>query len=177
MPNIEAEIRSFITKEQYQQLLDYFNKNAKLKMDDFQETFYFDTRQDLRIQRNKFFSKIWLKKGAIHDQAREEIEVKLDRDQFPQLKQLFQAIGYKIKIKWFRQRHEYDWQGITVDIDNTKGYGHIIELEKICTEPEKDTVLNDLKNKLKELNIELTPRQKFEKKFKHYQENWQELTK
>ena len=60
--NIEVEVRSFISKEQYEQLLKFFKKNAKLIKEDYQETFYFDSDQDLRIQRNKFFSKIWLKK-------------------------------------------------------------------------------------------------------------------
>lgn len=176
MANIEAEIRSFITKEQYEQLLKYFNKNAKLKMEDYQETFYFDAKEDLRIQRNNYFAKIWMKKGKIHDEAREEIEIKFDRNKFAKLEQLFTGLGYKIKIKWFRKRHEYDWDGITVDIDYTKGYGYIIELEKLCSAKEKEAALTDLKNRLKKLNIELTPRQEFEKKFTHYEDNWQKLT-
>lgn len=177
MQNIEAEIRSFITKEQYNQLLEYFNKNAKLKMEDYQETFYFDAPEDLRIQRNNFFAKIWMKKGKIHDEAREEIEIKFDRNEFAKLEQLFKALNYKIKIKWFRKRHEFDWDGITVDIDYTKGYGYIIELEKLCSAEQKETVLNDLKNSLSELNIELTLREEFEKKFKYYEANWEKLTK
>ena len=176
MNNIEAEIRSFITKEQYEKLLEYFNKNAQLKMEDYQKTFYFDAPEDLRIQRNNFFSKIWLKKGKIHDETREETEIKFDRNEFGKLQQLFTVLGYKIKIKWFRQRHEFDWDGITADIDYTKGYGYIIELEKLCSEEQKEKVLNELKSKLKELSVELTRREEFEKKFKHYEKNWQKLT-
>jgi uncharacterized protein YjbK len=41
MNNIEAEIRSFISKEQYDSLLDFFKTNAKFLKEDFQETFYF----------------------------------------------------------------------------------------------------------------------------------------
>lgn len=63
MKNIEVEVRSFISKEQYEKLLDFFKKNSDvLKENDDQETFYFDSGQDLRIQRNNFFSKIWLKR-------------------------------------------------------------------------------------------------------------------
>ena len=76
---MEVEIRSFISKEQYDQLLEFFNKNAEPHNEDYQETFYFDCNEDLRIQRNNNFSKIWLKKGKIHEDFREEIEIKFER--------------------------------------------------------------------------------------------------
>ena len=44
--NIEVEARSFITKEKYEEFLDFFNKNAKFVKEDYQETFYFDSEQD-----------------------------------------------------------------------------------------------------------------------------------
>ncbi|MFQ6010273.1 MAG: hypothetical protein ACE5J7_04105, partial [Candidatus Aenigmatarchaeota archaeon] len=67
MENIEVELRSFISKEQYERLLEFFRQNAKLVKEDYQETYYFDTEEDLRIQRSRSFSKIWLKKGRIPD--------------------------------------------------------------------------------------------------------------
>jgi predicted adenylyl cyclase CyaB len=124
---------------------------------DFQETYYFDTEQDLRIQRSKSYSKIWLKKGKIHDEFREEIEVKFAREDFEKIEKIFLEIGFKIKIKWLRKRNEFRWDGIKVCVDCTKGYGYIIELEKLCEEGEKERTLEFLKQKLKELKIELTP--------------------
>ncbi|MDD2388097.1 MAG: hypothetical protein PHP52_15090 [Bacteroidales bacterium] len=56
--NIEAELRSFISEEKYNELLDFFKKEASLIKEDYQETFYFDCDEDLRIQKNNFFSKI-----------------------------------------------------------------------------------------------------------------------
>jgi uncharacterized protein YjbK len=46
---IEVEIRSFITEEQYDNLLNFFKKNAKFVKEDEQETYYFESEQDLRI--------------------------------------------------------------------------------------------------------------------------------
>ena len=46
----------------------------------------------------------------------------------------------------------------------------------MSNEQEKEEVYNFLKNKLKELNIELTPKEEFDKKFQHYKKNWRELT-
>ena len=97
--NIEVEIRSFISKEKFNDLLDFFKKNASLIKEDYQETFYFDCDQDLRIQRNNFFSKICLKKGNIHDNYREEIEIKFDLDEFEKIEKLFLSLGYNVEIK------------------------------------------------------------------------------
>src|SRR3989339_693806 len=126
---IETEIRSFISKEKFDELLDFFKKNASLEKEDYQETFYFDCDEDLRIQRNNFFSKIWMKKGQIHDDYREEIEIKFDRD----------------------------------------------ELEKMCTEDIKIKEFKNLEQKLESLNVEITPKEEFNKKFLYYKENWKSL--
>jgi len=100
--NTEVEIRSFISRNQYNELLKFFKKEGKFVNEDYQETYYFDSKEDLRIQRNKFFSKIWLKKGKIHDDHREEIEIKFDREQFKDLERLFLSLGFGVEIKWFR---------------------------------------------------------------------------
>jgi predicted adenylyl cyclase CyaB len=176
MKNIEVEIRSFISKEQFDKLLEFLRKNAKFLKEDYQETHYLDSKEDLRIQRNNFFSKIWMKKGKIHDESREEIEIKFPKEDFEKLAKLFSSVGLNAKIKWFRDRKEFEWNGITVDLDYTKGYGYIIELEKMCSEEEKGQVIEFLKTKLKSLNIPLTPKEEFDKRFKHYEENWKTLT-
>ena len=173
--NIEVEIRSFISKEKFNDLLDFFKKNASLIKEDYQETFYFDCDQDLRIQRNNFFSKICLKKGNIHDNYREEIEIKFDRDEFEKLEKLFLSLGYNVEIKWFRKRFEFKWDDIKVCLDYTKGYGYIIELEKICSEKTKELEFERLKQKLKSLGIEITPKEEFNKKFLYYKKNWRSL--
>ncbi|OGF27492.1 hypothetical protein A2331_00840 [Candidatus Falkowbacteria bacterium RIFOXYB2_FULL_34_18] len=172
---IETEIRSFISKEKFDELLDFFKKNASLEKEDYQETFYFDCDEDLRIQRNNFFSKIWMKKGQIHDDYREEIEIKFDRDEFENLEKLFIYLGYNIEIKWFRKRFEFKWNDITVCLDFTKGYGYIIELEKMCTEDIKIKEFKNLEQKLESLNVEITPKEEFNKKFLYYKENWKSL--
>jgi predicted adenylyl cyclase CyaB len=176
MNNIETEIRSFISKEQYEKLLNFFKQNAKLLKEDYQETFYFDCEQDLRIQKNDFYSKIWMKKGKIHDEHREELEIKFDKDEFEKLEKLFLSLGMNVQIKWFRKRFEFQWEDITVCLDYTKGYGYIIELEKMTTEEEKEKEYENLKIKLEELNVKITSKEEFNKQFTYYKENWKTLT-
>lgn len=177
MSNYEIEIRSFISEDKYKELIEFFRINGEFVNEDYQETYYFDTKEDLRIQKNNFFSKIWMKKGKIHDEHREEIEIRFEKDDFEKLEKIFLAADINVQIKWFRNRHTFKWQGINVMIDYTKGYGYIIELEKMSDEENKATVLEELKNKLNSLNIVLTPKEEFDRKFKDYKEKWRELTK
>jgi len=172
---IEVEIRSFISEEKYRELLEFFSKEGKVLNEDEQVTYYFDCDEDLRIQKNKFFSKIWLKKGKIHDDQREEIEVRFDRDKFDELERLFLSLGMGVEIKWFRKRHAFEWQGVKVSVDYTKGYGYIVEFERMAEEENKDSVLAELKQKFEGLGISLTPKEEFNEKYEYYKKNWREL--
>lgn len=176
MKNIEVEIRSFITKDKYDELLLFFKEHSEFIKEDYQETFYFDCEQDLRIQKNNFYSKIWMKKGKIHDDCREEIEIKFEKDEFENLEKLFVNMGLNVEIKWFRNRIEFKWDDVVVCLDDTKGYGYIIELEKMCSEEEKDKEYLLLKNKLESLKVEISLKREFNERFNFYKENWKKLT-
>ena len=176
MKKIVIEIRSFFTQEKYHELLDYFKKEVDFLGEENQKTYYFDTPEDLRIQKNDNYSKIWMKKGKLHDDHREEIEIKFDTEQFKELEKLFLGLGFEVEIKWFRKRNSFKWQGVDVAIDYTKGYGYIIEFEKMSDKEGEEKTLKFLKDKFKGLNISLTPRDKFDEKFENYKKNWRELT-
>jgi len=174
--NIECEVRSFLTEKQYKDLLIRLKKSANFLGEDEQVNHYFDSKQDLRIQRNKIYSKIWLKKGAMHDEHREEIEIKINREDFEKAEQIFLALGYKVEIKWFRKRFSFKWADINVELDYTKGYGYILELEKMTSENKKEETIKHLKEKLQELGIPLTPKAEFDEKYAYYKQNWRQLT-
>lgn len=175
--NIEVEVRSFISEEKYFGLIDFFKENAKLIKEDSQETHYFDCEQDLRIQKNNFASKIWMKKGKIHDDFREEIEIVTDKNDFEKLKKLFENLNHNIEITWLRERKQFDWDGIKVCLDFTEGYGHILELENMGSEENKDKILEELNQKLNELNIEQSTKEEFDEKYQYYRKNWRNLIK
>lgn len=175
MSNIEVEVRAFITQSQYKTLVKFFEKNAKLLKKDNQETIYFDCKEDLRIQKNDYYSKIWMKKGKLHDDSREEVEIVTEKDSFDDLLNLFTTLGYKEEIKWLRKRLEFKWKGITVDIDYTKGYGYIIELEKLTKESDKEKAIQLLRQRLQEIGIEETSKQIFDEAYSSYKKNWRSL--
>lgn len=172
---IECEVRSFLTDEQYQTLRDFFSREATFLGEDEQVTYYFDAEQDLRIQQNTQYAKIWLKKGALHDESREEIEVHVPREQFETLHQLFLALGYNVSIQWFRKRLSFQWNDIEVALDDTKGYGRILEIEKRTTPEDADATTVYLKQQLTKLDIPITTREVFDERYAYYKEHWREL--
>lgn len=172
---IEVEIKSFITKDQYDSLLEFFHNNSTFTNTQNQDTFYFKGKNDFRIKKDENSATIVLKKGIIHDEKREELEVNVPKEDFEKLEQLFLALGHVVDIQWKRKRHNFQWCGINVSVDHTLGYGYILELEKMSSDENKEENLLFLKEKLQELNVELTQRSVFEKKFSDYKMNWKEL--
>ncbi|MFH1589411.1 MAG: CYTH domain-containing protein [archaeon] len=174
--NIEVEIRTFITKEKYEELLKFFKKEGEFLYKDDQESHYFDCEEDLRMQKNNFGAKIWMKKGVILDEQREEFEVNIKKEDFETTGKIFSVLGYNVQIKWFRKRNAFKWQGLEVMVDYSKGFGYVLELEKMSDEKNKEENLRLLKQKMKELDIEITPREEFQKHYDYYKENWRKLT-
>ncbi|MEK6936906.1 MAG: CYTH domain-containing protein, partial [Nanoarchaeota archaeon] len=82
MKHIEVELRSLISKEKYNELLNFFKKLNLQFTEDFHETFYFDTKDHLRIYRTNKEAVLLFKKGRIHDEIKEEIEIKFKREEF-----------------------------------------------------------------------------------------------
>jgi len=172
---LEVEVRSFITKSQYNSFLKFFKKKGKFLNRENQTTYYFSGSHDLRIQKNDNFAKLWLKGGKIHDKYREDIEVKCDKEDFEKLESLLVMMGFQVKIKWFRKRNNFLWEGTKVSVDFTRGYGYIIEFEKIVPSIKKEKTYKLLLEKAKDLGIMVTKREEFDKKFNYYKNNWKRL--
>lgn len=175
MENIEVELRSFITPDVYTRLLDFFHAHARFLSEDNQITYYFTGPHDLRIQKNDHYAKIWMKKWNLHDEAREEIEIKFEIDDFDKLKVLFLTLGYDIEIIWLRKRIQFSREGIEVSLDDTKWYGMILELEILTNEEGQPSALERLQEKFKELEIDITSKEEFNKQYELYKNNWKSM--
>jgi predicted adenylyl cyclase CyaB len=178
MKNIEIEARSFITASQYKNLEAKLNKIAKFLGGINEETVYCGEER-MRIRRDDDYSWLILKSGKIHDDFRNEIKIQFKRSDFEKLKEMFKKLGFNIDVVWFRKRKVYNWRGTKVFLDDTKGYGKIIELEKIGRFGKEEVIHihRELENKLKSLGIKITPKKVFEEKFKYYKNNWRKILK
>lgn len=173
--NKEVELRSFIGDADYTRLVDYFRTHAQPQGVDDQVTHYLDVPQDVRIQSNSSYAKIWYKGGKLHDESREEVEIKFAREDFGKMEKILAALGLGVKIKWFRKRLSYDWDGVSVALDDTRGYGKILELEIVTDEAGEGGALERLRGKMAELGVAITPREEFERRFKEYEKDWRNM--
>ncbi len=171
----EVEIRSFITEDDYQRLLERMKKEGEDGGKEKQVTIYFSGENDLRIQKSEESAKIWMKDGEIHEKAREEIEITIHKNEFEAVRRLFEALGHEVDIKWYRKRHRFHWDGLKVCIDHTPGYGRIVEVEKLTDEDGQEEALEEVKRALEKLGVEETPREKFDQRYRNYRKKWQDI--
>ena len=175
--NIEVEIRSFIDDKQYNNLLLKLKIDAEFIKEIDEETIYFSGDKDLRLRNNKKEAFMILKGGNIHDDHREELEVKFNIADFDNMQKLLECLGHKIEIKWFRRRLEFRKDDIKILLDRTKGYGNIIELEKMVQSGEEENVHIKLEKRLKKLGIKISTKKEFNYAFEYYKKNWKNLIK
>ena len=175
---IEVEKRSFITKEKYEDIIVKLKKDNVDMEETNQITYYLKGDTDFRIMFPNDFTKMWLKKGNLHDDAREEMEVKVDNQYKEDLIKMLSALNYEVEIKWFRKRIEATYNSYYLTLDYSIGYGYIIEIEKLVEdEKEIDDVKQELESTLKALGVEITPKEEFNIKYQDYKLNWNSYTK
>ena len=171
-PMIEVELRSFVTQEEYARLHELLAREGELLEKTHQETWYFDRDSNLRLVRGDQKGKICLKKGLTHDEGREEIEIPLAREDVDKAHDLLKALGHEVVVLWLRDRRRYMWQGIDVALDNTKGYGMILELELLVPPEEEAAAKERLHGVFSQLGISPTSKEEFATKYADYLETW-----
>lgn len=174
--HIEVELRSFIDKDEYNRLQQLLDSQATRVSDEHEQNIHFRGSHDLRMQYGNH-PKVWLKKGVMHDNARKEIELHLEHDQIKTLHTILSELGYKEESVWIRHRKKYTWEGTTICLDYTKGYSHIVELERCCTPEEQEQELQILQQQCEKLGITPTPQHEQQQRLEHYKQHWKTLLK
>lgn len=176
--NIEVEVRALISASKYNNLLNFFKRNAKLVSDENEITHYLNKDGSLRLRKTDSYSMVYFKdfsQGSRHESVHQESELAFASKDFEKAKELFSKIGFELSMTWIRHRKTFLWKGISAMLDYTRGYGYIIELEKMSNPSEKEKALALLNNKLNELGVKKTPKTVFDKKYQHYHRNWKKL--
>ena len=174
--NIEVEVRSFVDDKQFGNIRNILDKDYEFVKDLKEITVYFSGEKDLRMRKNETEAFVILKEGEIHDDFRKEFEVKIDKNDFDNMVELFRSLGYTIEIEWQRNRLEYRREGIKVLLDDTRGYGKILEIEKMVGEGEGSEAHKEIVGEMKRLGVEkITSKEEFNESFEYYKRNWKTL--
>lgn len=174
--NIEVEVRSFVDDGQYEDIKNMLDTDFRFVKSLDEMTVYFSGDKDLRMRENGTEAFVILKEGKIHDDFRKEFEVRIERGGFDNMIELFQSLGYEIEIEWRRHRLEYEKSGMKALLDDTAGYGKILELEKLVEEGDESNAHEELLNEMQHFGIDKpTSKEDFNEKFEYYKKNWRTL--
>jgi len=176
----EVEISSLLKPAGYKKLYKYLKKNAKLLKEEQTETVVFATRQgDLRIVKSDEQVKLICKVGDVCHEVRPEMEVLVGIKDMGDLEEIFNALEFKVTCRYYKKRVHWRWQGTTISLDNVKGLGLIMEMEKLVDGRLVNKAETDLRDKLSKLlgslDIPVTPVEELDKIYKYYLKNWKKL--
>src|SRR5690554_4711723 len=106
---IEVELRTFLTNKQYHDLTSFFISLDYDIKETRQITYYFKGEKDFRLMITTDYLMLWVKTGHIHDEARNEMIVKIDPKYKDDLIKMLHFLGYEEEIKWYRIRRELSY--------------------------------------------------------------------
>lgn len=174
--NIEVEVRSFIDDQQFENIKKMLDADYVFVTELKEVTVYFSGEKDLRMRKNETEAYVILKEGKIHDDFRKEFEIGIQREDFDSMVALLESLGYAIEIEWHRSRREYAGDGIKILLDDTQGYGKILELERMVEPGQEAAAHHLLVGELGKFGIgTMTSKEEFNAKYEYYKKNWQQL--
>jgi adenylate cyclase class IV len=168
----EVELRAFVDDQTFGRLLTKFRVEGHKVRPVRQVTYYLDSQVDTRVQISRKSGKLWQKLGKMHETMRTEIEVFLSRKDAKALLQIMANLGFTVKVVWYRERVQFSIGQLTVSLDDTVGYGRILEVEIVCGESEANESRDSLLKFLVGLGVTPSPRDEFDAAYREYVANW-----
>lgn len=172
---ISVELRSFIKPDKYKELIEKYNNILHTEK---QINYFLNSKEDIRFMKTKRYSEICIKHGNMHDDIKKEKSVKIDSKYNDDMAYILNDLGFIPQIKWYRTRSKANLDvGIGLCLDYTVGYGYIIEVTKNIEDISKsDLTKIELGNFLESLDIDITSKEEFDKKYNEYVLNWEKFT-
>ena len=172
----EVELRCFLDEEAYNRLKRSLVSRGVLEEDTRQITHYLGHPVDTRVQMSRDSGRVWQKLGRMHDTARQEIDAPMSRTAAERMYEIFMNLGFQTKVSWYRHRLVFRSDGLSVALDNTVGYGRILEVEAVCEESEFRIQEARLVELLSSLGLKASPKEDFDRAFGDYLLYWKERT-
>jgi predicted adenylyl cyclase CyaB len=145
----EVEKRAFVNENQRSSLKKFLNENGKLVKKKKRCTFIYMNNQnfeedstspiDLKVRTTNGKAGIALKYGNCHNgETREEYEVDFDVDNIDDVLGILKRLGYQWGITTYLNREEYEFEDMTIEIDDYYELDRdLIEVEIVCHEEDK----------------------------------------
>jgi adenylate cyclase class IV len=90
-----------------------------------------------------------------------------------ELDKLILDAGFSYQAKWSRERQEFKYKDVTVDLDKNAGYGYLAEFELVLDDPAKANAGKEqLRQLMTELGVSELPQDRLARMFDYYNANW-----
>ncbi len=173
--NIEVEVRALLSDAEYRRVKAFLRKHAKYLGSHRDQNTYFDREGRLRISVEPHGAFLKYKSGRIHAKAREELFVPIRRRDIKKAEVLFERLGFPVVVRWSRYREKFSWRGTTLTLDNTRGYGRMIDIEMMATPKTTAKTYRKLQDLMAALGIKPTPAAKIKRHYRWYLRSWRKF--
>jgi len=139
---IEIEIRGRLTKEKFNEVMAFMEKEAKFKdnykrlsvdispgFNEKERSWKNLTGVDLRIKKSGFKEKISAKIGSFNDKEREELDIKLDEGQILDTIKMFVKLGLDKGMIYQWESWEFDFEDFEVKLSKYTDNYFTFEIE------------------------------------------------
>jgi adenylate cyclase class IV len=90
-----------------------------------------------------------------------------------ELDKLILEAGFEYQAKWSRERQEFKYKDVTVDLDKNAGYGYLAEFELVVGDPtQADSGKEQLRQLMADLGVSELPQDRLARMFDYYNANW-----
>jgi len=147
MDNIEVEIRSLLTEEQYKKIIVFLDQNSEEKDNDDRKTIFFmipDKTLKITNYLGKGKAKIALKVGNfVKEISQKEYEVFIDPNQFDIAVDVFKNLGFDKIQNTEQKRINYKYKGCEIAIKWSPDWSYHFEMDKVIAESENQSQVRE----------------------------------
>jgi len=170
--NIEVEIRGLILDEKYQEVKEFFDKNAKkvgvkdrilIDYSTFLPGGIEERTKDIRLRVTNGIPEIIVKLGEWGGaEQRKELSIKTERGTFDLLTEIFAALGYEKGVLAVRKSHVYEYKDTEFALVEVPDHSYYFEAERMIDEGEDaDEIIKEMENLCAELGLSVISREDF----------------
>jgi len=165
-------IKGWGSLSEYSRLREFLQANGQYVRTEPYESQWFDENGSLVIEKHDGYACIKKKIGNPDDEVYEEIEIRCRDQDYDQLDELFTSMGNKTSAVWKRTRELFDWWPVLVYLDKIEDFGVIVEFKLYAQLKDKQAAIEEAKERIKKMGLELISKEDFLSKEKEFIKNW-----
>lgn len=170
--NIEIEVRGPLSKEEFKNLVNFFEVEGKktgekdrvlIDYSTFLDDKIENRNKDIRLRVTNGIPEIIVKIGAWGGaEHRKELSVFTKPGDFDILVEIFATLGFNKGVLCVRKSKVYEYRGIEFALVEVPGHSYYYEAEKMASEKnDANIIIDEIKKTCEDLNLKIFDRNQF----------------